>query len=96
MLARLPVIPRSADNATAAAYRSGRAQVVSAPDGTSSGAVISPLLTPAGCVGALAAEVAGGEETSQNVQALAAIFAAQLSTLVAPAGDAAAAKTATA
>jgi hypothetical protein len=99
VLARMPVIPRSADNAAAAAYRTGRVQVVSPSDGTSSGAVISPLLTPDGCVGALTAEVAGGEEASQYVQALAAIFAAQLSTLVSPApaaGDATTAQTATA
>jgi hypothetical protein len=83
-LARMPVIPRSADNAAAAAYRTGRLQVVTASDSASSGAVVSPLLTPAGCVGALTAEVAGGEETSDSLQALAAVFAAQLSTLVSP------------
>jgi hypothetical protein len=95
----MPVIPRSADNAAAAAYRTGRTQVVSPSDDSSPGAVISPLLTPAGCVGALTAEVAGGEESSDHVQALAAIFAAQLSTLVSPpasADDTTTAKTATA
>ena len=98
MLARMPLIPRSADNAAAAAYRTGRAQVVSASDGEASGAVVTPLLTPTGCVGALTAEVAGGEETSDHVQALAAVFAAQLSTLVSPTGadGSAATRTATA
>jgi hypothetical protein len=77
-LARIPNVPRSADNAAAAAYRSGLLQIVLEQLGTSSGAIVAPLLSPDGCIGALSAEIASGGEASDSVQALAAIFAAQL------------------
>jgi hypothetical protein len=77
-LARMPTIPRSADNAAAAAVRTGQLQIVLARPGSSNGAVVAPLLAPQGCIGALSAEIRGGGETSDAVQALAAIFAAQL------------------
>ncbi|MES1256373.1 MAG: hypothetical protein ABUS56_12225 [Acidobacteriota bacterium] len=79
--ARLPKVPRSADNAAAAAYRSGQLQIVPARTaaGTpSSGAVVAPLLSAAGCVGALSAEIREGGDPSEAVQALAAIVASQL------------------
>jgi hypothetical protein len=79
VLARMPAIPRSADNAAAAAVRTSQLQIVLARPGSSNGAVVAPLLSPEGCVGALSAEIRGGGETSESVQALAAIFAAQLS-----------------
>ena len=78
VLARMPTVPRSADNAAAAAYRTGVLQIVLARPGTSAGAIVAPLLSPEGCIGALSAEIAGGGEASDSVQALAAIFAAQL------------------
>jgi len=77
-LARMSSIPRSADNAAAAAYRTGSLQIVLAVPGASGGAIVAPLLAPDGCIGALAAEIKGGAETSDAVQWLAAIFAAQL------------------
>jgi hypothetical protein len=79
--ARLPKVPRSADNAAAAAYRSAHVQVVPARTaaGTpSSGAVVAPLLSAAGCIGALSAEIREGGDPSEDVQALAAIVASQL------------------
>jgi hypothetical protein len=82
-LAQMPAVPRTADNAAAAAYRSGRFQIVMARPGASSGAVVAPLLSPEGCIGALAVEMKGGSETSDSVQALAAIFAAQLTGVLA-------------
>ncbi|HUK36226.1 MAG TPA: GAF domain-containing protein [Vicinamibacterales bacterium] len=82
MLSRLPPLPRSADNAAARAFRTGQFQIVLARPGTSEGAVVAPLLTPAGCVGVISAEIRGGGETSDVVQALAAIFAAQLANVV--------------
>jgi hypothetical protein len=88
VLAHMPAIPRSADNAAAAAYRTGLTQVVAADRVGGTGALVSPILTPAGCIGALTAEVAGGEERSDSRRALAAIFAAQLSTMVTPASPA--------
>ncbi|HEY7172210.1 MAG TPA: hypothetical protein VH417_15265 [Vicinamibacterales bacterium] len=81
-LAKIPAVPRSADNAAAAAYRSGALQIVLTRPGTSPGAVVAPLLSPDGCIGALTAEIRDRGETSDSVQALAAIFAAQLVNMV--------------
>ena len=82
-LAQMPAVPRSADNAAAAAFRTGKFQIVLARPGTASGAVVAPLLSPTGCIGALTAEMNGGGETSDSVQALAEIFAAQLAGVLA-------------
>jgi hypothetical protein len=62
--------------------------VLSRP-GRSSGAVVAPILSADGCIGALSAEIRGGGETSDSVQALAAIFAALLAGVLvtAPASD---------
>jgi len=78
VIARMPSVPRSADNAAAAAYRTGALQIVLSRPGRSAGALVAPLLTPEGCVGALSAETRRGGEASQAVQALATIFAAHL------------------
>lgn len=82
-LARMPPIPRAADNAAAAAYRTSTLQIVLAQPGASNGAVVAPLLAPDGCIGALTAEINGRSETSDAVQALATIFAAHLAGLLA-------------
>ena len=84
VLARIPPVPRSADNAAAAAYRSGTLQVVLSHRGGSTGAVVAPIISVDGCIGALSAEIRGGAETSETIQSLAAIFAAQLANVVAP------------
>jgi len=81
MLSRLPPLSKSADNAAARAFRSGQLQIVLARPGSSNGAVVAPLLTANGCVGVVSAEIRGGGESSESVQALAAIFAAQLATV---------------
>ena len=91
MIARIPPVPRSADNAAAAAYRSGRLQIVLARPGSSSGAVVAPILAADGCIGALSAEIRSGGETSESVTALAAIFAAHLAGILSTAPAAAAA-----
>jgi len=78
MMARIPPVPRSADNAAAAAYRLGKLQMVASRPGGASGAVVAPILSADGCIGALSAEIRSGGETSESVQALASIFAAQL------------------
>lgn len=88
-LARLPAIPRHADNATAAAYRNGEMQIVRT-NGMSPGAIVVPILGPSGCLGAIAAEVRHGREASESVRALARIVAAQISTLLGAAVDASA------
>lgn len=89
-LGRMPSVPRSDDNAAAAAYRTGELQIVLARPGSPSGAVVAPILSSDGCVGALSAEIRGGAEASEIVQSLAVLFAAQLAAVLAspPASDA--------
>ena len=94
VLARIPPVPRSANNAAAAAYRSGTLQIVLARPGGSTGAVVAPIISVDGCIGALSAEIRGGAEMSEGVQALASIFAAQLANVVAPEAEADAGRTA--
>jgi GAF domain-containing protein len=83
-------VPRNAENAAATAYRTGALQIVLARPGASNGALAAPLLTPDGCIGALTAEIKGRSETSDATQALAAIFAAQLASVLASSAAAAA------
>jgi len=78
MLARIPTLRRSADNAAAAAFRTGQLQIVLAHEGSASGAIVAPMLSSRGCVGVISAETQRGTETSESLQAMAAIFAAQL------------------
>jgi hypothetical protein len=82
-MARMGPIHRDEDNATAAAFRTGELQVVNAGGG-SNGAIVAPLVTSAGCVGAIAAEVPPGRDRDEGLQALACIIAAQLATLLPP------------
>ena len=84
VLARMGSVPRDADNATAAAYRAGRMQTVEGKGG-STGALVAPLITAANCVGVIAAEVRSGSESSEPVQAVATILAAQVASIVAAA-----------
>lgn len=84
VLALMRAVPRAADNAAAAAYRSGALQVVAAHPGQSLGAVVAPLLSADGCIGALTAEIRDGSEQSEEVQSLALIFAAQLAGVLTP------------
>jgi len=83
MLARMPSVPRTADNAAAAAYRSGTLQIVLSRPGGTPGALVAPILTADGCVGALSAEIKGGGEGSEAVQAVATIVAAHLAGVLA-------------
>ncbi|HEX7084742.1 MAG TPA: hypothetical protein VF198_00145 [Vicinamibacterales bacterium] len=80
---RLGSLPADADNATAAAWRTGRTSVLPGENGTP-GALVIPIVTAEGCIGVLAAEIAAGRESRDEIQALATIFAAQLATVVAP------------
>ena len=82
LLSKLPDVGRGDDNAIAAAFCSSQKQVVRAI-GTNTGALVMPLLTPAGCAGVLALEFANGGEEHEFCQSLAAIVTAQLSTLFA-------------
>ncbi len=81
IVAQLPMVRREDDNATAAAFQSGRTCIVSGSDRISGGMAV-PLLGPAGCLGVLALELREGGEHSESVQAFATIMAAQLAGLV--------------
>ena len=81
MVLRLGTIPAGADNATAHAWRTAHMGTVPGDDGQAS-ALVAPIVTADGCVGALSAELASGREQQADVQALATIFAAQLATFV--------------
>ena len=81
-LARLPVVTRDSDNATAEAFRTARTCIING-NGTSSGALVLPLLTPAGCSGVLAIEFEGGAEQTPAARAVSTIVAAMLAQLVA-------------
>ena len=77
-------LPRDSETATAAAYRAGKLRTV-ASDTFSNGAIVVPLVTSAGCIGVMAAEVRNGAEAEPAERALATIVAAQLATLITPA-----------
>ena len=83
VLRRIPAIPWSAGNATAAAWRTGEAGTVP-EDSSGYGATVAPMLNPGGCVGVLAAEVRGGRERDSATCAVATILASQLAGLLAP------------
>jgi len=83
LVTRLGTIPRAAENATAAAFRTCLLQTVDT-DSVSNGAIAAPLVTPSGCVGVMAAEIRNGRERQEAVLAAAGIVAAQLATLVGP------------
>src|SRR5205823_11684947 len=83
LVTRLGTIARDAQNATAAAYRTSLLQTVKA-DAVSNGAIAAPLVTPAGCVGVMAAEVRHQAEDADTTLAAASIVRAQLASLVGP------------
>jgi hypothetical protein len=83
VVSRLGTILKDTQNATAAAFRTSLLQTVKT-DAVSEGAIAAPLVTPAGCVGVMAAEVRHEGEQDASKLAAAAIVAAQLATLVGP------------
>ena len=83
LVARMGTIERDAENVTAAAFRTGLIQTVKA-DAVSPGAIAAPLITAAGPVGVMAAEVLHAGERQEATRAAAAIVAAQLATLMGP------------
>ena len=81
VIAKLGAIARTAQNATAAAWREGRLIVVQAENGAP-GAIVAPLFGPEACVGVLSVEIKGGREADRAVQAIASMIAAQLAAAV--------------
>jgi hypothetical protein len=80
---RLGTIQRDSSNVTASAYRTALLQTVKG-DKVSKGAIAAPLVSSAGCVGVLAAEMKNGGEQQDAMLSAAAIIASQLATLVGP------------
>jgi hypothetical protein len=80
-IGRLGPIARSADNATAAAWRTGEVKSVQG-DMMSNGAIVAPMFGGANCIGVLAAEVRHGHEADPATRAVTAMIAAQLATVV--------------
>jgi hypothetical protein len=78
---RMPSVTREADNALAAAWRDERMVVVGAAPGSTS-AIVAPMVSPAGCVGVVALELAEGREADDMLQAMASIVAAQLASVM--------------
>ena len=81
VLAQLPALPPDADNATAAAFRSGQACAIAGNE-RASGALVLPLLASSGCVGVLALELEPRVELTDWLQAVSTILAAMLTQLV--------------
>ena len=82
-LARLGAIPCDDDNATAVTFRDEQMHIVPAEPSTL-GAITAPIVSMSGCIGVLSLELRDEWEQNEEVQATAAILAAQLSTLVVP------------
>jgi hypothetical protein len=88
VIARLPPISRTAENATAIAWRSATLRTVAAYE-SSLGAVVAPMFGPERCIGVFAAEVKNGRERDAATRDVTAILAAQLAGVLAawPAGS---------
>ena len=82
LLSRIRPIPKHADNVTAAAWRRGELLTLPA-DADGYGAIVAPLLGPAGCAGVLAAEISGQREPDETTQAMAMILASQFAAVLA-------------
>jgi GAF domain-containing protein len=80
-LARMGAIPRDAHNAVAVAYRTAQVRTVPG-DASAKGAIVAPIVSPGGPLGALAVETRHRGEASESKRALTMIFASQLGTLV--------------
>jgi len=81
VLSHLPAVTRDANNATAAAFRSGQMSTVRATAGARS-ALTLPIAGPQGAVGVLAVEFLPGHEASAPGGSVAAIIAAQLANIL--------------
>jgi transcriptional regulator with XRE-family HTH domain len=84
VMARMPLVGREAENAVAAAFRSGERCVIDGADGGIDALVI-PSIGISGCGAVLALELRSSAPSREAVCALAAILAAQLAMLL-PAG----------
>jgi hypothetical protein len=81
VISRLGPLPRTADNATASAWREARTTIV-AGDEAGNGAIVTPMFGPDACIGALAVELRHGREREGATAAFASMITAQLATVV--------------
>jgi hypothetical protein len=82
IVSRLAPIERTATNATATAWRTGRPGTVIGGHG-SHGAIVAPMFNPTRCIGVLAAEVRHGREHDAAARAITGMIAAQLGSVLA-------------
>ena len=85
VVSKLGPLQIDADNVTSLAFRSLKPQVMTSLTPGASSAIAAPLVTSAGCVGVLAAELRQNKP-GPDVMPVASIIAAQLAALVVP-GD---------
>ena len=81
VVAHLPTVTRDADNATAAAFRTGKTCELAAT-ACANGAMVVPLLMPEGCAGVLAIELRQGVQPTRSGRSIAILLAAALAQLV--------------
>ena len=81
VIARLGPIARTADNATAEAWREGRI-AVGPSEGDASGAIVAPMFGPDSCIGVLSVELRLRRGADPALQSVASMIAAQLATAV--------------
>ena len=70
MISQAPAARANGGQRRRRGFRTAQLQIVLARPGSANGAVVAPLLTSAGCVGVVSAEIRGGGETSESVQAI--------------------------
>jgi hypothetical protein len=80
-VSRLGSIGLNAENATAAAWRTGQVRVVPR-DETSAGAIVLPIFITDGCAGVVGIELRNGKEADPATRAVASIITAQLATVL--------------
>ena len=83
LVARIGKIARDSSNLTAASFRDNAAKI-SPVTPTTPGALAVPMCSPTGAAGVLSVELKAGQPVDDTKVALAAIVAAQLSTLAMP------------
>ena len=80
-MSRMRPIARRADNATAAAWRTGEMRTVAA-EGPGHGAIVAPMSGLVGTFGVVAAEVRSGREDDIATRAVTSIIASQLGSVL--------------
>ena len=77
VLAQLPNVGRDDDNATAAAFRSGKLCAVAGVDGKTS-ALAAPIVADSQIVGVLAVELPNGAEKNASIRGAVALMASKV------------------